>query len=147
MLRALQDGGVVLGLLCDQHAGRKGMRIPFFGHECSTTLAPAKLAQKYQLPLFTAVCFRVGLGQWRIEMGKEIPTRIDGRLRPAGEVMSDVNGAFETAVRRDPANSFWVQDRWRFARGDREALRAARIQADQAENYSGNKPAASAPRA
>jgi len=27
--------------------------------------------------------------------------------------MRDVNGAFETAVRRDPANWFWVHRRWK----------------------------------
>jgi KDO2-lipid IV(A) lauroyltransferase len=27
--------------------------------------------------------------------------------------MRDVNRAFEAAVRRDPANWFWVHDRWK----------------------------------
>ena len=29
--------------------------------------------------------------------------------------MRDVNRAFETAVRRDPANWFWVHRRWKAA--------------------------------
>jgi len=121
MLRALQQGGIVLGLLCDQHAGRKGPRVPFFGYECSTTLAPAKLAVGYELPLFTAICFRVGLGQWRIEIGEEIPTRVGDQARSLVEIMRDVNQAFEVAVRRDLPNSFWVHDRWRFGK-KREAV-------------------------
>jgi KDO2-lipid IV(A) lauroyltransferase len=119
MLHALRQGGIVLGLLSDQHAGRKGARVPFFDHECSTTVAPALLAQRYKLPLFTAVCFRVGLARWRIEIGDEIQTRGSSCRRPAEEIMSDVNAAFEVAVRRDPANWLWVHDRWRFVKEQR----------------------------
>lgn len=119
MLRALRDGGVVLGLLSDQHAGRHCVRTSFFGHECATTTAPAVLAQRYKLPLFTAVCFRVDAAQWRIEIGEEIPTRTDSCRRSTQEIMSDVTAAFETAVRRDPANWFWVHDRWRFMKEGR----------------------------
>jgi len=32
--------GLVLGLLADQH-GVTGLRLPFFGRECSTSTAPA----------------------------------------------------------------------------------------------------------
>ncbi len=112
--RALASGGIFLGLLGDQHAGSGGLRVPFFGHSCSTTAAPAVLAQRYALPLHTAVCFRVAMAQWRIEIGDEIQTRIGGQRRNAAEIMADVNSAFEMAVRRDPANWFWVHDRWRF---------------------------------
>lgn len=119
MLRALREGGIILGLLSDQHVGRKGVRIPFFGHECSTSIAPAVLARRYDLPLFTAVCFRVALGRWRIEVGEEIARRTDAGPRDTGEIMSDVNAAFEIAVRRDPANWLWAHDRWRFGKESR----------------------------
>ena len=36
---ALNQGGLVLGLLADQHAGDKGMPLPFFGQDCSTSPA------------------------------------------------------------------------------------------------------------
>ena len=43
--------------------------------------------------------------------------------------MLDVNRAFEAAVRRDPANWFWVHNRWKLkfrkaAKADREASAA-----------------------
>jgi KDO2-lipid IV(A) lauroyltransferase len=135
MLDALRGGGIVLGLLSDQHAGRRGARIPFFGHECSTTTAPARLAQRYKLPLFTAVCFRVGLGRWRIEVSDEIATRRGAERRPVAEIMMEVNAAFEEAIRRDLPNSFWVYDRWRFGKAARalEAQeRSARKKSSQA---------------
>jgi KDO2-lipid IV(A) lauroyltransferase len=38
-------------------------------------------------------------------------------------IMTDVNREFERAVRRDPANWFWVHDRWK-KRGIRNARAA-----------------------
>lgn len=112
---------VVLGLLSDQHAGNSGVRIPFFGHECSTSTAAALLALRYDCVLLTGYCFRIGLAKWRLEAGPRIPTHEGGRPRPVAAIMSDVNRAFEAAVRRDPANWFWVHNRWK----DRRVLRSA----------------------
>jgi KDO2-lipid IV(A) lauroyltransferase len=55
----------------------------------------------------------VSLGRWRIEAGPEIPTHADGHPRPTADIMRDVNRAFEVAVRRDPANWFWLHKRWK----------------------------------
>lgn len=111
---AMQRGGIMLGLLSDQHGGRKGIWGPFLGHECSTTPAPAVLALRYKCPLFTAFCYRTGLAQWRIEVGPSIPTHDpQGHARRIQDIILDMNLAFETAVRRDPANWFWVHRRWK----------------------------------
>jgi Kdo2-lipid IVA lauroyltransferase/acyltransferase len=134
MLNALREGGIVLGLLSDQYAGRRGAQIPFFGHPCSTSIALAKLAERYDLPLFTAVCFRVALGRWRIEVGDEVPTQTAAGPRPSAEVMADVHGAFEKAIRRDLPNWFWVYDRWRFAKAARAEAKARRSRQDGESN-------------
>jgi len=110
---ALHETGMLLGLLADQHAGNNGLRLPFFGHDCSTSAAPAVFALRYHCPLHTAICYRVGLAKWRIEVGDEIPTHEIGQPRPAEAIMTDVNRAFENAVWRDPANWFWVHNRWK----------------------------------
>jgi lauroyl/myristoyl acyltransferase len=110
---AMGRGGLLIGLLADQHAGRSGVWAPFFGQKCSTTPAPAVMALRYRCPLFTAVCYRVGLARWRIEVGDEIPTRIEGRRRSVADITADINRAFEAAIRRDPANWFWVHNRWK----------------------------------
>ncbi len=110
---ALQRGGLILGFLADQHAGQNGYRLPFLGHEGSTSTGPAVFALRYGCPLFTAICYRVALAQWRIEIGDEIPTREHGRARPTLAIMGDIHRAFEAAVRRDPANWFWVHNRWK----------------------------------
>jgi KDO2-lipid IV(A) lauroyltransferase len=70
-------------------------------------------ALRYRCPLHTGICYRVGLARWRIEAGEEIPTRENGQPLPTLRIMGAVNRAFEIAVRRDPANWFWVHDRWK----------------------------------
>lgn len=115
-LRAfMKEPGVMLGLLADQHAGDAGLLLPFLGHTCSTSAAPAVYALRYHCALYTGVCYRVGLARWRIEEGPRIPTHEDGRPRATAAIMLDVNRAFELAVRRDPANWFWVHNRWKAA--------------------------------
>ncbi|HEY9171823.1 MAG TPA: lysophospholipid acyltransferase family protein, partial [Verrucomicrobiae bacterium] len=110
---AMTHPGLLLGLLADQRAASGGVRLPFFGHDCLTSSAPAVFALRYRCPLHTAICYRVSLARWRIEIGDEIHLREDGRPRAAIEIMRDVNRAFETAIRRDPANWFWVHNRWK----------------------------------
>lgn len=118
---ALRTEKIVLGLLCDQHAGSRALRLPFLGHECSVNAAPAVLALRYGLPLHTAICYRVAPARWRVEFSTPIPTAVTGtdgiaRRRSVPELMAEVHVAFEHAVRRDPANWFLVHDRWRFAK-------------------------------
>jgi KDO2-lipid IV(A) lauroyltransferase len=103
----------MLGLLADQHAGTNGLRLPFLGRDCSTSAAPAIFALRYHCRLFTGICYRIGLARWRIEAGDEIATTENGQARSAEAIMRDVNRAFERAVRRDPANWFWVHNRWK----------------------------------
>jgi len=110
---ALNQGGIVLGLLADQHAGDKGMRLPFFGHDCSTSPAPALLALRYDCRIFPAICYRTALARWRVDIGDEISTRDNGEPRSTGSIMLEINRAFEAAIRRDPANWFWVHKRWK----------------------------------
>ena len=108
---AMSQGGVILGLLADQSS--KGLRAPFLGHDCNTGLAPAVLALRYEADLYSAICYRVAPAQWRVELGEKIPTHADGHPRPTEAIIREVNVALESAVRRDPANWFWVHRRWK----------------------------------
>lgn len=109
----MNQPGVLLGLLADQNSGPRGLRLPFFGHECSTSAAPALFALRYDCRLTMGVCYRVGLARWRIEGGPEIPIEKNGQPLSALEIMAEVNRRFEAAVRKDPANWFWVHNRWK----------------------------------
>jgi KDO2-lipid IV(A) lauroyltransferase len=113
---AMRQPGMILGLASDQDGGDRGVQLPFLGHMCSTSPAAALFALRYGCRLYTAVCCRVRLARWRIEFGPEIPTHEHGAPRSTAAIMSDVNAAFEVAVRRDPASWFWVHNRWKRGR-------------------------------
>tara|TARA_Y100001934_G_scaffold253943_1_gene319387 strand:+ start:4553 stop:5521 length:969 start_codon:yes stop_codon:yes gene_type:complete len=132
---AMREGGKMLGLLADQHAGDRAPRLPFFGRECSTSTAPAIFARRYGCPLHTAVCYRVGFGRWKIEIGPEIPLEADGKKRSIEDISRDVNAALEAAVKKDPANWFWVHRRWKPISKIQEKRQAARR--DRAEGKEG----------
>jgi KDO2-lipid IV(A) lauroyltransferase len=110
---ALAKSGLMLGILSDQHAGDHGVKAPFFGRICSTTPAPAVFALRYHCPLHVGICYRTAPGRWRMEIHDAIPTLENGHPREIAAIMTDVNKILEAAVLRDPANWFWVHNRWK----------------------------------
>ena len=108
---AMRKDNIILGLLADQSS--HGLRGAFLGHDCDTGLAPAVFALRYHCELYTAFCFRVAPAKWRLEIGDRIETHEGGSPRSSADIMRDVNRSFEKAVRRDPANWFWVHRRWK----------------------------------
>lgn len=122
---AMSERNIILGLLADQHAGDRGLWVPFFGIPCSTSAAPALFARRYACPLHTAICFRTGIARWHIEIGPAIPLRTGAGPRPIAEIAGDMNAAFERAIRRDPANWFWVHNRWKPRKGDAPPIKTA----------------------
>jgi KDO2-lipid IV(A) lauroyltransferase len=128
---AMNHPSIIVGLMTDQHGGAKGVRLPFLGHDCSTSPSAAVLALRYHCDLFAGACFRVGLGKWRLELGEPIPTHENGRPRAVEDIMRDVLRIQEGYVRRDPANWFWVHRRWK---PDESTVRSPQ---SMAENLSG----------
>lgn len=115
--RAMNQGGLMLVLVCDQSTRDCGLELPFLGYNCFASRAPAVMAARYGCRLFVPICYRIGLGRWVIEIGEPIPTRENGRRRSTDDITRDVNRAFEAGVRRDPANWFWVHNRWKTRTG------------------------------
>lgn len=112
--KVLSAGHVVLGILSDQHAGDKGLWLPFFGKECSCSAAPALFALRFNAPIRGCAVYRVSLARWRIEFGQPIPIQTaDGSPRSSEDITRDINAFYEDAIRRDPANWFWVHRRWK----------------------------------
>ncbi len=110
---AMNRPAIILGLQIDQHGGDHGLRLPFLGHDCSTNSSPAVFALRYNCELYAAVCYRMGLAKWRLELGEHIPTHENGHPRAVEDIMRDVLRLHEKAVLRDPANWFWVHKRWK----------------------------------
>ena len=51
----MNQPGIILGLLSDQSGGPGGLRLPFMGHNCSTSPAPAIFALRYNCALRTGI--------------------------------------------------------------------------------------------
>jgi len=125
---AMNQANLILGLLADQSA--RGLRAPFFGHDCDTGLAPAIFALRYRCDLYTAFCFRTAPARWRLELGDKVATHDNetGAPRSSADIMRDVNCSFEKAIRRDPANWFWVHRRWKVQNGAPKAHEPEKIE-------------------
>jgi lipopolysaccharide heptosyltransferase II len=104
----LRNGGMV-AVLVDQHAGDKGVWVPFFGRLASTTPFPAILAKKTGAKLLPVAITTIGVAKWRVEVGDFIPCE---NARPE-EVTHRINLQLESQIVRNPADWFWVHDRWK----------------------------------
>lgn len=114
MLRHLRGGGWV-GVMADQNASEHGMFVPFFGLEASTFPAPAVIALRAGVPMYSAACLR-GPDPMTFTMHLE-------RLpRPPEDLDEDAAVAFlvrvymeslERFVRLAPEQYNWVHRRWK----------------------------------
>lgn len=112
--KALSQGGLLLILFSDQSDRINGLELSFLGHAAYANRAPAVMAARYNCSLFVPICYRTAHGQYRIELGEPIPTlNADGSRRACEDITREINRAYETAILRDPANWFWVHNRWK----------------------------------
>lgn len=110
----LRDPECHFGLLADQRMANGGVTCLFFGRECLTSAAPAIFALRYDRPLRVGVCFQTGFASWTITFYPAIPLyKKDGTRRSAKSITQDINDQYEQAIRKDPANWFWVHNRWK----------------------------------
>ena len=114
VVRALREGYGV-GMLLDQHAGRHGLRVPFFGKLASTYPSAAHLARRLRVPLLTGLSYRRGGPlDFVLEFGPPIESDPD---LPEGEdhfrMTCAYTRALEDLVRRHPEQYLWLHRRWR----------------------------------
>ena len=108
------EEGEILALLMDQYAGRKGMPVPFFGHDASTFTTAAMLHLVTRQPLCFAACRRVGTMRFVLETSPLIERRPSGdKKRDVRALLLALNGHLEAAIRRHPDQYLWGHRRWR----------------------------------
>jgi heptosyltransferase-2 len=107
-IELLRNGGGV-GILCDQHAGDRGIWTPFFGHLASTTPLPALLARRTNAQVRAMAVNTSGFARWRAIV--EPP--VNGQTHSIESLTARVNEIIEQQVRRAPEDWFWVHDRWK----------------------------------
>lgn len=107
----MRTGGAV-GVLVDQHAGDAGLWCPFFNRLASTSTLAATLALRTDAWLVPAAVYTDGVARWRCA--------ILGQTKPDGEdadtITVRINAMLEDQIRRQPADWFWVHNRWKTPR-------------------------------
>ncbi len=121
LLRILEEHGG-LGIVMDQHAGRKGMIIEFLGRPASAHTSAARLAMAAGVPLWFAYCRRTGPMTYDCRAAGPIDcTPGDDRDAVLRRITTDLHNALAIAIREAPEQYMWAHRRWRVStcsRGD-----------------------------
>ncbi len=113
LLQHLKRGGVA-GILADQNAGKDGLRLPFFGRDCSVAKAPAVLARKTGAALIPGFLVRESDGTFTNYALPEIPIAQTGDVeRDILETTKAWLRVQEDFIRRYPEQYFWLHRRWK----------------------------------
>jgi Kdo2-lipid IVA lauroyltransferase/acyltransferase len=111
-MRALREGRVVV-FAADQHAGRAGLWVPFFGRPASTYRGPALMALRSGAPMFLSIPLRRPDGTYDVEMVAIDTTRTGDMDADVRRVTAEFTFRLEEAVRANPGQYLWHHRRWR----------------------------------
>lgn len=113
IIATLESGGTV-AFLADQYADPRLHRsVPFFGRETPTYEAPAQLALKYQLPLFTAFANRMADGRYHAPVTVADTSDLSYTSEDVLRCTQRHVAMLETAIRANPSMWSWQHRRWR----------------------------------
>jgi KDO2-lipid IV(A) lauroyltransferase len=112
MAKAL-DEGYSLGMLVDQRFGR-GPRVPFFGHPVAANPFLARLARRFDAPVYGLRAIRLGGARFRLELTGpyELPRDARGQV-DVEAATAMLNAVIEGWVREHPGQWLWMHRRWR----------------------------------
>jgi Kdo2-lipid IVA lauroyltransferase/acyltransferase len=112
MMRALRRGASV-GMLVDQHFVG-GVDVLFFGRVCKVSPTLARLARRFECPIYGARAVRLPDRRVRIELTEKLepPRDGEGKIDVAG-TMQMVTSIIEGWVREHPEQWLWMHRRWR----------------------------------
>lgn len=111
LMRALGKGQAV-ALMNDQKFNA-GLALPFFGHEAMTAPGPARLAQKFDVPIVPVSTVRTGPARFRVTVHEAIEQPRTGAPEADLEAtVRNINAFLEARVREEPGQWFWQHRRW-----------------------------------
>ena len=111
---ALKEGiaklkkGELLAFIGDQKVTSGGVWIPFFGKDALTTVFPAKLSKRKDIPI--VVCENRRISPMRFYNNFEGPFYIEDRS--IEEFTEFLNKKLEQHITKDPTQWFWAHRRW-----------------------------------
>lgn len=135
-LREALRKGRSIGILADQHAGVRGVDVPFFGKPASTTIAPATLALHFKRPIILVTCLREGKNKFTALVSEPIWPDIEADASAEiTRLTAAINRETEAMVRRKPEQYLWMHDRWKLTKlwGRSEEFLAQKAKAQEAE--------------
>jgi KDO2-lipid IV(A) lauroyltransferase len=113
ILNHLREGKIA-AILSDQNAGKDGLRLPFFGRDCSVAKAPAVLARKTGAALIPAFLLREKDGTFTNVTLPEIPiVKTDDVNKDVETITRAWLKVQEDFIREHPDQYFWVHRRWK----------------------------------
>lgn len=112
MAAALRRGESV-GMLVDQRFGR-GVEVAFFGRGCTANPSLARLARRFDCPVFGVRVIRLPEGRFRLSLTGpvELPCDDTGRIDVAGATQA-ITAIVEGWIRENPGQWLWFHRRWR----------------------------------
>lgn len=113
LLNHLKDGKVG-AILADQNAGKDGLRLPFFGRDCSVAKAPAVMARKTGAALIPMFFLREKDNTFTFITLPEIPVvKTDDVVKDVETITRDCLKVQEDFIRAHPEQYFWLHRRWK----------------------------------
>jgi KDO2-lipid IV(A) lauroyltransferase len=106
----------IVVLLVDQAVQPShGEIIPFMGHPAWTTVGPARLAVKYDLPIVPVFTYPSDgtRGPWLEFDPMIVPSEAPEESRTPAGLMALINERIAARIRRDPHLWLWFHDRWK----------------------------------
>jgi len=113
LLEPLRDREA-LAIMVDQHAGRRGLIVPFLGRPASTHASVALLPMVTKAPLYFGYCLRTGPMAFRCAVVGPIPCPTTGdKEADLRGVLLRLNAEVEKVIRAAPEQYLWGHRRWR----------------------------------
>jgi KDO2-lipid IV(A) lauroyltransferase len=112
IVKALRRGQHV-GMVVDQHFGQ-GVDITFFGRPCKANATLARLAQRFECPIYGVRIVRLPGYRFRLDVTPEVsPVRNAEGGIDVRATTQKINDVIEGWVREHPDQWLWVHRRWR----------------------------------
>lgn len=110
-VKVLEAGGR-LGMLMDQKQNR-GVAVPFFGRPAMTATAIAKLALRFDCPIYGAWAQRLGGARFRIHFAPPVEiTKSGSEDADIMTILTRINNMLEEWIRVQPDQWTWMHRRW-----------------------------------
>ncbi len=105
--------GFSFGMLVDQHF-TGGVDVTFFGRRCKANPMLARLARKYEFPIYGVRAIHIDRSRYRGELTAPLdpPRDGEGKIDIAG-TMQMITDVLEGWIREHPEQWLWLHRRWR----------------------------------